>query len=1002
MKKLIPVSTSFHLKKSATASLFFLFCVTMTSLQAQEIQVPIHEGTNMASQVSPDGQTIAIDIQGTIGIVSIAGGTVKLLTDGMGDERQPAWSPDGNRIIFQSYRDGNFHAWSIRKDGTDLKQMTFGMYDHRELKFSPDGKKIIFSTDRSGNYDVWEMTLATGDYHQITKDPGNDFHPAYSTDGKKIAFISTRDKGGVFVIDESGQEQLVVPTKGLLNAPAWSPNGSSLSFTSFYKAKSQLMVVNVASGEIRTMSGENEDVFPFRASWLSENELIYTSDGKIQRKTLDKQPSRSIVFTATYTVSPPSYPRKQRDFDSDVSQKVLGIVGPVVSPDGNATAFNALGDIWVLKHSEGKTMNLTQHDAADTDPAWSYDGRYIAFASDRGGNYMNIWMRDMQTGADKQITTFERNALQPAFSPDGKKLAFLLADGILGFGPVTLHVIDLVSGEVKPLHKPMFTPGKPTWSGDGKLVALAALEPNSSRFREGQTRILYAPANGDPAYFYSPVEARSIGARGKNGPVWSPDGSKIAYIQDAVLWIVQVDATGKQIHSPRRLTNELAEAPSWTGDSRSIVFMATDRLKKIFLNDGHMEDIPCTMVWKTQKNQGQIVIHAGQVFDGRSATYLKNVDITLEGNRIKEIVPHKNHGSVTVIDASDKTVIPGIFEMHTHHYSSAGELAGRNWLAYGITSVRETGGDPYDALERKESWGSGARKGPRLFFTGNLLEGGRVYYDLATSVSTGLQIDMELERARRLGYDFLKTYVRFPDYYQRSATAMAHAIGIPVSSHEIYPSNKYGVDAVEHMSATSRRGYSPKLTAMNRNYEDVVQILAKSGMNMTPTIALEGGFFSAWQQDPAVSKNRQLNALYSKTYIDQLDTFSKQMVISSEEAGDRFSELQRTLKKMHTAGVRLTAGTDSPFITYGLSLHVEMQNFVSAGLTPYQTLQAATLFSAQAIGVDKDLGTIEAGKLADLVIVKGDPLKNIQDAWNVEIVFKNGIRYNIENLLKGK
>ena len=116
-------------------------------------------------------------------------------------------------------------------------------------------------------------------------------------------------------------------------------------------------------------------------------------------------------------------------------------------------------------------------------------------------------------------------------------------------------------------------------------------------------------------------------------------------------------------------------------------------------------------------------------------------------------------------------------------------------------------------------------------------------------------------------------------------------------------------------------------------------------------------------------------------------------------AGDKFSEMLKTLKKMYAAGVKITAGTDSPFMTYGLSFHVELHNFVQAGLSPYQTLQTATISAAQAIGVDKDLGSIEAGKLADLVIVNGDPLKNIKDAMNTEIVFKNGELYRIDDLL---
>ena len=987
--------------------LLILIAITANSIQVLAqgvkkniIKITVVEGTNMASSISPDHRTIAVDLQGTICTLPISGGAATLLTDGMGDERQPTWSPDGNTILFHSYRDGNYHIWTIHKDGSGLKQITFGMFDDREPHWSPDGTRILFSSDRSGNYDIWEMMLSSGALKQITNDPANDYHPAYSADGKQIAFISVRSKSGLYIIDPSGKELLVVPVNGVFNAPAWSPDGKLISFNGLANGKSQLIVATLATGELNVLSRENEDVFPFRATWISDKELIYASDGRIQRKTLDKQPSKAIPFNATLTLTRDSYARKQRDFDTNAPQKVLGVFGPVTAPDGNSTAFTALGDIWVLKHGDPSPVQLTQGPAMEIDPSWSNDGKMLAFASDRASSYMNLWIRDLNTGVEKQITTFERHALQPSFSPDGKKIAFLLNDGVVGFGTTTLQVLDVTSGEIRALHKPLFTPGRPTWSADGKLIALSALQTYSSRFREGLSRILLVPVNGDPVHFVSPVEGRSLGQRGNNGPVWSPDGHTMAYVQDAVLWIVAVDELGQPIHAPKRLTNELAEAPSWSGDSQSLVFIATDRLKKVYVNDGRIENIPFNLEWKVQKKPGQTLIHAGNVFDGRASSYQKNMDILLDGNRIIEIVPHKSHTSANVIDASDKTVIPGLFEMHTHQNGSGGEMLGRNWLAYGITSVRETGGDPYDALERKESWSSGARLGPREFFTGPLLEGGRIYYELATTVSTGLQLDMELERAVRLDYDFIKTYVRFPDYLQKRATAFAHEHGIPVSSHEIYPAIGYGVDAVEHISATSRRGYSPKLTAVAKNYDDVVQLLSKSGMNMTPTVALSGGFYLKWTTDPDVVGNRQLNALYSKGYIISINDFAKAINRSSQEAGERFSEMQRTLLKMVGAGVKITSGTDSPFITYGLSLHVELQNFVEAGLTPYQALLSATIFSAEAIGVEKDLGTIEAGKLADLVIVKGDPLKNIKDAWNVEVVFKNGIRYNIEDLLR--
>ena len=973
------------------------------SQSAEPIKVIVKEGTNMASAVSPDGKTIAVDIQGTIATMPISGGPLQLLTDGMGDERHPAWSPDGNKILFHSYRDGNYHLWMINKDGSGLKQLTFGYYDEREPQWSPDGSRILFASDRSGNYDIWEMTLSSNQFKQCTKDVSNDYHASYSSDGKQIVFVSARGGGSLFITDESGQEKRVNDLKGIFNGPAWSPDGKRIVANRTSAGKSELVIIDLTKPDLKILSKESEDVFPFKPTWLSNDELVYTSDGKIQKIRLGKKAvTQSIPFTATFTLNRASYSKKQRDFDETSAHKSQGIYSPVVSPDGNAVAFTSLGDIWIIKKGEIQPIQLTSGASVEVDAAWSYDGKKMIYSSDADGVSMNLWLYDFDTKTTKQITHYDKHALLPSFSPDGKTIAFFLNDAYTGFGKATLHSLDLSSGKTTVLYKSLFTPGKPSWSADGKLIILSALQPYSSRYREGISRVLIVPSDGGSSRFLSPVEGRSLAQRGKNGPVWSPSGNQLAYVEEGVLWTISIDGSANLIGSPLRITNELAEAPSWTGDSKSIVYIATDHLKKINISDGSTEDIPFQIEWKNQKASGETIIHAGKVFDGRSSAYLNNVDIILEANRIKEIVPHQTNRKGNVIDASDKTVMPGLIEMHTHQNGSGGELLGRNWLAYGITSVRETGGDPYDALERKESWSSGVRKGPRLFFTGPLIDGNRVYYELSSGISSTAQLDMELDRAAKLDYDFVKTYVRFPDYWQKRATAFAHQHGIPVSSHEIYPATAYGVDAVEHMSATSRRGYSPKMTYLGRSYDDVIQLLSKAGMSMTPTLALYGGFNINWNKDPDIIKNKQLNGLYSKEYIQGTTEDSKHMLELYPNSEVQSASMKKNLVKMYSQGVRMTAGTDSPFITYGLSLHVELHNFVEAGLTPYQALQAATLHAAEAIGVSKDLGTIEAGKLADLVIVQGDPLKNIKDAWNVEMVFKNGIRYNIADLLNEK
>ena len=240
--------------------------------------------------------------------------------------------------------------------------------------------------------------------------------------------------------------------------------------------------------------------------------------------------------------------------------------------------------------------------------------------------------------------------------------------------------------------------------------------------------------------------------------------------------------------------------------------------------------------------------------------------------------------------------------------------------------------------------------GPRVFTTGYLLDGWRPYYPMASTAPNEAVVDLELERARRLDYDMFKTYVRLPDLLQRRAIAGAHRIGIPTSSHEIYPAALSGGDSVEHTAATSRRGYSTKQSLTGHAYEDVIQILAKSGMTMTPTLGL-GGFQAAVNDDPSIVQDPRWRLLQSAW---------TNAAVRPRPSGSRrgITESQRTLLKMQKAGVAVIAGVDSPLSPFGTALHIELQDYVRAGLTPFEALKTATINTATVIGVAADLGTL--------------------------------------------
>lgn len=971
-------------------------------------EVTVTEGTNMAVALSPDNSSLAMALQGTIWIIPADGGKAKSLTDEMGDCQEPAWSPDGEQITFHSYRDGNYHIWTINKDGSGLKQITSGISDDREPDWSPDGKSIIFSSDRSGNYDIWQIDLASGGLNQLSTDPANDFNPAFSNSDSKIAFVSQRSEAGIYILD-AGVEKLAVPSEMRIAAPSWSKDDKTLAYVAFTgksllfddKNTSYVYLANLENGSTQQISKGEEDLFPFRINWSKDNTLIYTADGLIKSRKAGQTDPEIIPFEASFSLNRKPYEKKKYDFDSREEHQVLGIAGPVVSSDGKKVAFAAKGDIFI-QEINGKLTQLTNDSYVDLEPDWSPDNLTLAYISDRGGR-MSIWLHDIKSNESRLLSNeITGETTFPSWSPDGKQIAFYSTNYMKKWGFGSLHIADVSSGKVREMSKGIWVPSKPSWSPDGKTIALMTLQKHSTRFREGFNYFMLVSTENGNTSMVSPDSTKALSMRNQNGPVWSPDGKLMAYVKDGVLWVIPVNSKGEIVGKEQKLTDELADNLSWTGDSKSIVYIATDRLKKIEISNGKTMDIAMDLKWKTNRNQGDYVIHAGKVFNGRDSTYQINMDIYVKGNRIGEIKPHQEHPSgVKVVDASDKVVMPGLFEMHTHQSSNDGQRLGKIWLSYGITSLRETGSDPYDALERKEAWEAGRRQGPRLFFTGGLTDGSRIAYGLANSVTEPNHIRMELDRAKRLDYNLMKTYVRMPDSIQKVLTEGAHKIGIPLSSHELYPATKYNVDAIEHLAGTSRRGYSLLLDANFRTYQDVVQLIVKSGINITPTACLRTGYFRlAKQYDELLNDERNrafLDPEFLQNLANQTTTFESGR---TPKADANYRALLKTIKQISDEGGSITAGTDAPFAPYGNSLHSELWVFVEAGISPFKALQTATINAARAVGVDKDLGSIESGKLADLIIVDGDPLHRIQDAMKVKTTIKNGLIYQVDQLIK--
>ena len=669
--------------------------------------VTVREGTSMAVAVSPDGSTLAIDLQGSIWTLPAAGGTARRITDGFDDARQPSWSPDGRSIAFQGYRDGSYDIWIIGADGRDQRKLTSGEYDDREPVWSHDGTRVAFAADRdiAGNYDIWTVDVRTGALRQVTRNAANEFMPTWAPDDAEIAFISTRDgEQAVWAVPlAGGAERMVSPADVRADAPSWGPGGRLIYHATGPGQTSSLRL----DGE--PITGD-ENAFPFRAAWSSPTEFFYTADGRIRKRSISGGTARTIDFDATLALTPARYTRRVRDVDSRAPRQALGIVLPRISPDGRSVAFVALGDLWLMRIGAAPE-NLTNDRFLDAEPAWSPDGTRLAYSTDRGGGLLNLWIRDLRTGEDRQLTRLPTSAMGAAWSPDGTRIAFLDVDAI--WRRANVSVVDVATGEVTRIHPSTFGPGTPTWSADGKRVAIASLVPYSSRFREGTNQILSIPAmsGGGEATTSTPGPHFSIDSRVGAGPAWSPDGTQMAIVHDGVLTLVPVSPAGVVTGTSRRVTTEMAHAPSWTADSRHLLYQSMDRLRMLDVATGTTTDVPLALSYTPAVPTTRTLIHAGRLVDGMSPTARSDIDIAIDGNRIRSVEPHRDaaHAGTDVVDASGLTVMPGLIEFHTHLQKDFGESHGRAWLAFGITTVRSPGSTPYEAVEDREAVDAGVR-----------------------------------------------------------------------------------------------------------------------------------------------------------------------------------------------------------------------------------------------------------------------------------------------------
>lgn len=958
-----------------------------------EREVHLREGTNICAAASPDGRMIAFDLLSVIWTLPADGGTARRLTDDLHDATQPRWSPDGLKIVYQSYRDGNYHLWLSEADGSgEPRQLTDGPWHDMEPCFSPDGQQIVFASDRDGSSALWTLDVGEERTRRLTKGTERLGMPSWSPDGKRIVFTVGETAVDVLTLADGSRKRVATaPSGSNVYGPAFALDGTHVVYTLFTGPASHLMLdaEQLTSGE---------DVFGFAPTWLPTGEMLYTADGRIRRRrpVAGARPT-DIPFTAAVRLSSVSYQRRRPDLSSTRERHALGIVSPALSPDGRSVAFRALGALWIADGKTGAPHRITTDGYYHTDPDWSPDGRSIVYSSDRGGT-ANLWLYDLVSGTSRQLTDLPGAQLSPRWNHAGDHIAYQDEAG-------ATWVLAAGTGQVRQVAPALYNPGRPTWSPDDAVLAMAAVRPSSNRSKAGTNQVLTVRLDTGELRYQPVAEHRSISSRGGDGPVWLPNG-RLAVVVDSVAWTVPVDGQGTISGPPAPLTEEVADSLSLGDGGRTLLYLSNGRLRAVEVHGGGQpapRTLPLDLTWRRTPPRSTMVLRPDAVWDGVSRTVRREMDVLVSNDRISAVVPRNSSttAGARVVDLPGLTAMPGLIDTHNHWHMRGGQWGdrqGRLWLAYGVTTTRSPGDPAYRIVETREAVAAGQQVGPRVLACGEALDGQRLYYSFNRPVGSAKVMERELSRAAGLGYDLLKTYMRLPADLSAAAAEAAHASGIPITSHYLYPNLRFGFDGQEHTAGGNRLGYSHTESRVGHAYQDAVALLAANGMWLSSTLIFAEELYA---EDRSLVEDERTRTLFTPWDYERL-------VGKADAAKAPGAEVLRVwnrndvdmLLRVHRAGGLVVLGTDAPLDDPGISMHQNLRSMVAYGFTPYEALTTATTNAARAIGAENDLGRLAPGWLADIAFVQGDPLFDIARAAAVRHVMSGGELHPVRDLLK--